>query len=218
LFFFCDFHAHHGVKNCFLIGNNLDFVMQVEARVYAKLLSINSQWVDYGVCNFAKKNMKAKDRGENLDKEGSARVSTYKLTNLPHAYTLEFGYHQNVEKGQNITNHKDLTMDPDSVNFNPSDFLKKSGDRSLIYTQKVFETIGEDILTTLLDLFEKNVYNTSVRFKMKRNLDNIRSEIALQLRKEYIRKESAMDYKITNINNLIKSSIYDKLPTFIPTE
>lgn len=215
LFFFCDFHAHHGVKNCFQIGNSLEFVMQVEARVYAKQLSINSQWIDYNVCSFTKKNMKAKDLGDNQNKEGSARVSCYKMTNLPHLYTLEFGYHQNIEKGY-MPNDKDA-YDTEIHNYkgnilgNDRDNLQKRGpDKSLVYTQRVFENIGDDILSTLLDQFERNIYNTSLRYKMKRNVENIRGEIAQNIRKDFIKKEGGLDYKVQSINSLIKSTIYDK--------
>lgn len=37
--------------------------------------------------------MKARDRFEELTKEGCGRVSIYKATNLIHAYTLECGFH-----------------------------------------------------------------------------------------------------------------------------
>ena len=32
LLFFCDFHAHSGIRNVFIYGNHCNFVRQVEAR------------------------------------------------------------------------------------------------------------------------------------------------------------------------------------------
>ena len=50
--------------------------------------------------------MKAKDRNEDMNKEGCGRVVLYKDFGIPHAYTLECGYHMNsynnnIEKEKN---------------------------------------------------------------------------------------------------------------------
>jgi cytosolic carboxypeptidase protein 5 len=37
--------------------------------------------------------MKARDRFEELTKEGCARVCVHKSANIPHSYTLECGFH-----------------------------------------------------------------------------------------------------------------------------
>lgn len=47
--------------------------------------------------------MKAKDRNEDISKEGCARVVFYKEFGLVHSYTLECGYH---------LNSYDNTLDP----------------------------------------------------------------------------------------------------------
>lgn len=46
--------------------------------------------------------MSSKDKGEDLSKEGCARVVVHKWTNTPYCYTLETGLFKNVkvdEKG-----------------------------------------------------------------------------------------------------------------------
>ncbi len=53
--------------------------------------------------------MKAKDRNEDISKEGCARVVFYKEFGLVHSYTLECGYHLNtvdniLEPEKNIRN------------------------------------------------------------------------------------------------------------------
>jgi hypothetical protein len=53
--------------------------------------------------------MKAKDRNEDMNKEGCGRVVLYKDFGIPHAYTLECGYHMNsynnnIEKEKNTEN------------------------------------------------------------------------------------------------------------------
>ncbi len=61
LFFYCDLHAHAAKKGCFIYGNALnDFVMQVESKLYAKVVSMNSLHFEFENCNFSKKHMKAR--------------------------------------------------------------------------------------------------------------------------------------------------------------
>jgi hypothetical protein len=55
-------------------------------------MSINSEHFEYEGCNFSEKNMYAKDKGDQLSREGAGRVAIYKATNLTHCYTLECNY------------------------------------------------------------------------------------------------------------------------------
>lgn len=93
LFFYCDLHAHAAKKGCFLYGNALDFVMQVETILFAKVMSLNCINFEYESCNFSQKHMHARDRNEKLTKEGAGRVCVYKICNLIHSYTMECGLH-----------------------------------------------------------------------------------------------------------------------------
>jgi hypothetical protein len=53
---------------------------------------LNNKDFDYYNCNFTEKNMYAKDKGDNLSKEGAGRVALYKQSGLKHCYTLEANY------------------------------------------------------------------------------------------------------------------------------
>ena len=66
---------------------------KVESQLYAKVVSLNCVNFEYENCNFSKKHMNAKDKGETLTKEGAGRVCIYKICNIIHSYTLECGYH-----------------------------------------------------------------------------------------------------------------------------
>lgn len=60
--------------------------------VYALLVSINSVYFDFNMCNFTLHNMYQKDRNGNYSKEGSGRVAINKHFGLTHSYTLECNY------------------------------------------------------------------------------------------------------------------------------
>ena len=53
---------------------------------------MNSLNFDFAECSFAEKLMSVKDRGCNLSREGSGRVSIYKATGLVMCYTLECNF------------------------------------------------------------------------------------------------------------------------------
>jgi len=89
---YLDLHAHASKKGCFLFGNTMDFRMQAEAFLFAKLYSMNSENLDFENCDFSEKNMYAKEKGEAISKEGSARVAIYKATNIPLCFTMECNY------------------------------------------------------------------------------------------------------------------------------
>lgn len=93
LLFFCDLHAHAAKKGCFLYGNALDFVNQVESILFTKIMGLNCVNFEDSSCNFSEKHMKARDKGEKLTKEGAARVCVFKISNLIHSYTMECGLH-----------------------------------------------------------------------------------------------------------------------------
>ena len=50
-------HAHASKYGCFIFGNSLNFVEQVESLLFVRLISLNSKDFDYSVCNFTEKNM-----------------------------------------------------------------------------------------------------------------------------------------------------------------
>jgi hypothetical protein len=89
IFFYLDLHAHPANKGNFVFGNAIfDFVLQVESTLFPKLLSHNCINFQFDQCNFSRKHMKAKDRFEDMNKEGCGRVVLYKEFGVIHAYTL----------------------------------------------------------------------------------------------------------------------------------
>jgi len=75
---YIDLHAHATRKGCFMYGNCVDFRNQVEICTYCRLISLNTPYFEYDLCNFTERNMYSKDKGDGLSKEGSGRVALYK--------------------------------------------------------------------------------------------------------------------------------------------
>lgn len=187
LFFFCDFHAHGSPKNCFFYGNSLNFVMQVESRSFAKLMSIVSPDFNYKHCNFSQKHMGRSDAAPGKDKrskEGSARVSTYRAHHVVHSYTIEFGYHQNI-----ITDS----------NPNPG-----------YYTKEIFKKLGRSLLVCIAELFRKTTHHKVASSEYK-TMVGIREKVASDLKNKYKKKESHLVNKITNIQDLIEENYYKSI-------
>ncbi|EGR29346.1 hypothetical protein IMG5_157570 [Ichthyophthirius multifiliis] len=72
----------------------MDFRKQVNCNLMAKLFEINSKFFEYAQCSFSDKNIISKGKNDNLSKEGSGRVSVYKMTNVEHCFTLECNYNK----------------------------------------------------------------------------------------------------------------------------
>eukprot|EP00947_MAST-08B_sp_MAST-8B-sp1_P001199 g1199.t1 len=94
---YLDMHAHASKRGCFLYGNKLDSLNdQVDNLLFARLVAVNSPFLDFDACNFTEKNMHAEDRrgGPETSKEGSGRVAVFRLTGIKHSYTLECNYNE----------------------------------------------------------------------------------------------------------------------------
>ena len=52
---------------------------------------MNNRGFEYDYCNFSTKHMNAKDRNEDLTKEGCGRVVMYRLAKIIHSYSVECG-------------------------------------------------------------------------------------------------------------------------------
>ena len=83
--FYIDLHGHASKRGCFIYANHFETCDdQIEALLFPKLMSINSQNFDFEACNFSLKNMIFKDKRDGLSKEGSGRVAIYKATGIIH--------------------------------------------------------------------------------------------------------------------------------------
>lgn len=68
-FAFLDLHAHAARKGTFIYGNFLnELSAQVDACLFPKILSMNSQDFEYESSNFTEKNMYCKDRADKVSK------------------------------------------------------------------------------------------------------------------------------------------------------
>ena len=89
---YIDFHAHACKKGCFIFGNSLSGLEQVENMAFPKLVSLNSLNFDFAECSFNERMMSIKDKRDGLSREGAARVAIYKQIGLINCYTLECNY------------------------------------------------------------------------------------------------------------------------------
>ena len=87
--YYIDLHGHASKRGCFIYANHLEsYEEQIEALLFPKLMSINSQNFDFEGCNFSVKNMVQKDKRDGMSKEGSGRVAIYKAIGLVHRYSM----------------------------------------------------------------------------------------------------------------------------------
>ena len=185
IFFFCDFHAHSSYKNHFFYGNSLGFILQVEARAFAKIMEINNLSFGYNCCVFSKNQMNSKERNplEKIQrtKDNCSRVATYKYAHLIHSFTLELGYHNSFFKDKQIP--------------------------SIVYSTQCFEKIGSDLVVSLLDLFDKNPLS-KIKEAGYDNLGAIRKEIADQIKPQFRKIEMHINQKISKVNEMIEEKYY----------
>ena len=93
LIFFTDFHAHSGVKNCFVYGNHSNYARMIESKLFCRIVSNLGPGFTAEDCDFSIHHMNSKERGDDNGKEACARVVGYLHASLAHSYTLEMTYH-----------------------------------------------------------------------------------------------------------------------------
>ena len=87
--FYFDLHSHSSIKEAFIYGNALDdIVSQTYSELFCKILEENYPRFRTNLSNFGEKQMKHKDRGELLSKEGCGRVVINKLYGVLQSYTV----------------------------------------------------------------------------------------------------------------------------------
>lgn len=214
LFFYCDLHSHAAKKGCFFFGNALDYVMQVESMLFAKVMSLNCVNFEYDSCNFTLKHMYAKDKGEKLTKEGAGRVCVYRMSNIIHSYTLECGFHYSntlnrvvhPKQGHTSSNKANITYRETDVTNIDSQVYKENPP---YYTIEMYEDIGKAMLVSILDIFEKNPCSRLVNTQYI-TLDNLRRELAKETTKiTRFKNDQTIVRKCKRINELAKEIFYD---------
>jgi len=209
LFLYCDLHAHAGKKGCFVYGNKLAFKQQVESKLFAKLLSMNSEYFEYDSCSFSESNTKLKDKNDGEDKEGAGRVALFKQTNLTNCYTLECNYNSGstrnvLSKPVIITNepqNKSLRTPREEEKelgkgFSPYDNFPDKQPMFESYTYTVFEEVGAAIGPALVDMIEVSPLSR-VKSSPYKNLKNLRIHVATTVMKEPSFKVSVYSKKET---------------------
>ncbi|KAL4440863.1 hypothetical protein ABPG74_013844 [Tetrahymena malaccensis] len=217
LFFYIDLHAHAGKKGHFVYGNACDdIVMQIENQTFAKILSMNCKNFEYNFCNFSKKHMKARDKFEEMTKEGCGRVQVHQITKIIHAYTLECGFHQANQLNQlpSVSNaefkiNDVLGFDYDPAEDNQSEIYKGKKDPPL-FVPILYQDVGKAILVTILDIFEKNPYSRIPNSSYK-TIDNIRRSIGWDCaRIERFRKDPLAYKKARKFNEFIQEAFFSE--------
>lgn len=145
--------------------------------------------------------MKARDRFEELTKEGCGRVSVFQSTNIIHAYTLELGFHQtnSVNQLAEPTNkdfeiNSKYKMTYDYVDDNDQEMYQ--GSTPPLFTPDIYRNQGKNALVSILDVFEKNPYSRipNTQYKI---IDVIRREIAWECAREDRFRSDPYVYKKT---------------------
>ena len=213
LTFYFDLHAHNAKKGCFFYGNAInDFVDQVESQVFCKLFAQNRKHFEYESCNFSMKHMKARDRFEDLTKEGCGRVVMHKLTGIIHSFSLECGL-----ISSNQLNHLpepsnpefrvgDLGFEKDAIEDNNDPLY--NGSEPPFYTPQIYENVGKNLLVSILDTFDKNPYNRVYSSELK-TMQMLRRTTAFDVfhNADRFRMFERFTFnKVKNINELMKQN------------
>ena len=125
---------------------------------------MNHSGFEYQYCNFSQKHMNAKDRFEDLTKQGCGRVVMHKQANIIHSYSLQCG----ILSANNST----VIPEPSNRQFKvgkkgfvsepfeePSYEGIKMADNSILFTEESYRNLGKNLLVSILDAFDKNPYN-----------------------------------------------------------
>ncbi|XP_055377224.1 cytosolic carboxypeptidase-like protein 5 [Condylostylus longicornis] len=188
LFLYIDMHGHASKKGVFMYGNHFTNLGQaVECMLLPKLMTINSQHFHFDACNFSEKNMYRKEKRDGLSKEGSGRVTVYKMTGLVKCYTLECNY--NCGKYINVLPSKNNLYSKQVMNAVPPK-----------YTPSIYEEVGRALGPSILDLTNSNTASRLPNSEY-RTLQGIRSS----LRYEVDRTISSHSKVNTNVTSKISS-------------
>ena len=151
--FYIDTHAHASKRGCFLYGNAIqDNEQMIDNVMFAKLVSANCRWFDFGGCVFSERNMVRKDLRDGLSKEGSGRVAVYKMTGLTHVYTLECNYNTGRLVNRLQPPHLPRGVDKNAVSPPPPPIRSLSPK----YTPECWRSVGKALALAALDFISAN--------------------------------------------------------------
>ena len=149
---FIDIHAHAGRRGCFFYGTDPETPGEkVESQVFAKLVSLNTQWLDYELCNWF--------AAEGQD--GSARSAIYAATlqkrrGVPFIYTLECNYDSGVAFNELAPRHAAKSLASGHMSPEPQRFKTTMGPK---YSPESWQDVGKAIVLALLDFHDVNPHS-----------------------------------------------------------
>ncbi|KAG5494015.1 hypothetical protein JKF63_01848 [Porcisia hertigi] len=139
---FIDMHAHANKRGTFFYGNSMDGPRQIENLLYAKLVSLNTPFLDFRSCNFSEANMFAMGKSGKR-KDSSSRVVAFTEIGIVHSYTLETSHV--------MADALNPVLPLVSNSANPSSNAMTSPP-PLMHTPVTFRDTGRAMLLALLDL------------------------------------------------------------------
>lgn len=130
---------------------------QVESQVFCKLFALNHGGFEYQYCNFSQKQMSSKDRNEERTKEGCGRVVMHRMASIIHSYSLECGIIAPLKQNPIYPPlHRDFELGGrrmEAQTWMPSQHSEH------FFTQESYRQLGQAMLVSILDVFDKNPYN-----------------------------------------------------------
>ncbi|GAB0098302.1 cytosolic carboxypeptidase-like protein 5 [Sergentomyia squamirostris] len=178
IFLYIDLHGHASKKGVFMYGNHMSNSSEaIECMLLPRIMSMNCHHFHFDACNFSERNMYHKGKRDGLSKEGSGRVSVYKMTGLIKSYTLECNY--NTGKCVNI-------LPPRSKKESSSKVVNLVPPK---YSPAIFEEIGRALGPSILDLTNSNPVSRLANSDY-RSLQGLRNAMRLEIEKTFAKSHS----------------------------
>ncbi|EPY16032.1 metallo-peptidase, Clan MC, Family M14 [Strigomonas culicis] len=207
---FVDMHAHANRKGTFLYGNGLEGKRQVQNLLYAKLVALNTPYLEFTSCNYSEANMFAVSKS-GKGKESSARIVWYLETGCVHSYAIEAS-HVAGRFLNTLPRHPALAAED-----LPPDQLTPR------YTPATFGDTGKAVLLGLLDLHNCNPWSRLL-LTTAQTLKGMEAYIERQLMVEAAEKLFVLAYRdgtrgeSANAAAASASSILQRIMLSLPPE
>lgn len=183
---YVDMHAHSNKRGTFFYGNAMNAVPQVQNILYAKLVALNTPYMDFTSCNYTDVNMSTVSRA-GVSKDGSCRVVLFTERGVLHSYAIEASH----VAGKTINAVAALPSIPgeefDSMATHSTAVVPR-------YTPNTFGDTGKAVLLGMLDLHSHNPVSR-IPLTPYQTVKGIALWIQRQLQLEIAEKLFAQAYK-----------------------
>lgn len=195
---YLDLHAHANINNIFMFGNTFDFHDQVSACMFPYLMSLNSPLFDYKKCILNDRGSRMQEIRDSENKDGAGRVAMWTKYGILRAYTLEAGYNMCTSLARALYPEaaapakldKYWSYSGQEVDYEgalPNNFsslcklkLFESQSATYFFTQRDYELVGKEIVTSLLDLVDRNPISRVLSSPLK-NMKGLKAYFALKV-------------------------------------